>query len=188
MKISSNINKDVEFVLIDNKTLKRRIKELGKQITKDYKGKKPVLLCLLKGSLHFMTALSESISLPIEYECLKASSYANTVSTGKVSVLINMLGSIKDKDVIIVEDIVDTGHTMKNIIEIVKNEGAASVEIATMLNKEARREVEGINPKYIGFEIPDYFVIGFGLDYNEYYRNLPYVGVLKEEVYKNNEQ
>ena len=188
MKISSNINKDVDFVLLDNKTLRKRIKELGKQITKDYKGKKPVILCFLKGSLHFMTALAESISLPIEYECLKASSYANTVSTGKVSVLINMLGSIKDKDVIIVEDIVDTGHTMKNILGILEKEGVASVEIATLLNKQARREVEGINPKYIGFEIEDYFVIGFGLDYNEYYRNLPYVGVLKKEVYLNNEQ
>lgn len=188
MKISSNINKDVDFVLIDNKTLKKRIKELAKEIEKDYKGKTPVLLCLLKGSLHFMTELAENINIPIQYECLKASSYSNTVSTGKVSVLVNMLNSVKGKDVIIVEDIVDTGHTMKNIIEILGNEGVQSVEIATMLNKQARREVEGINPKYVGFEIPDYFVIGFGLDYNEYYRNLPYIGVLKEEVYKNNEQ
>lgn len=188
MKISSNINKDVDFVLIDNKSLKRRIKELAKEITKDYKGKKPVLLCLLKGSLHFMTDLAENITIPIEYECLKASSYSNTLSTGKVSIMINMLNSIKGKDVIVVEDIVDTGHTMKNILAILEKEGAASIEIATMLNKQARREVEGINPKYIGFEIPDYFVIGFGLDYNEYYRNLPYIGVLKEEVYKNNEQ
>lgn len=188
MKISTNINKDVEFVLIDNKSLNKRIKELGKEITKDYKGKNPVLLCLLKGSLHFMTKLAENITLPIEYECLKASSYANTVSTGKVSVLVNMLNSIKDKDVIIIEDIVDTGHTMKNILAILEKEGARSIEIATLLNKQARREVEGINPKYVGFEIPDYFVIGFGLDYNEFYRNLPYIGVLKEEVYKNNEQ
>jgi hypoxanthine phosphoribosyltransferase len=126
MKISTNINKDVEFVLIDNKSLNKRIKELGKEITKDYKGKNPVLLCLLKGSLHFMTKLAENITLPIEYECLKASSYANTVSTGKVSVLVNMLNSIKDKDVIIVEDIVDTGHTMKNILEILEKEGAIS--------------------------------------------------------------
>lgn len=188
MKISSNINKDVEFVLIDNKSLKKRTKEIGKQITKDYKGKKPVMLCLLKGSLHFMTGLCEAITLPIEYECLKASSYANTVSTGKVSILVNMINSVKGKDVIIVEDIVDTGHTIKNIMEFLEKEGAASIEIATMLNKQARREVEGINPKYVGFEIPDYFVIGYGLDYNEYYRNLPYVGVLKEEVYKNNER
>ena len=135
-----------------------------------------------------MTKLSESITIPVEYECLKISSYANTVSTGKVTVLSQMLKPITGKDVIVIEDIVDTGHTLKKVIEILQNEGVASLEIATMLNKQARREVEGINPKYIGFEIPDYFVIGYGLDYNEYYRNLPYVGVLKEEVYKNNEQ
>lgn len=188
MKISSNIHNDVDFVLIDHESLVKRIKEVAEEISKDYEGKKPVLLCLLKGSLHFMTELANHISIPIEYECLKASSYANTVSTGKVSVLVNMLNSVKGKDVIIIEDIVDTGHTMKHILEILNKEGAASIEIATMLNKSARREVEGINPKYIGFEIPDYFVIGYGLDYNEFYRNLPYIGVLKEEVYKNNEQ
>lgn len=188
MKISSNINKDVEFVLIDNKTLKKRIKELARQLSKDYKDKKPVLLCLLKGSLHFITALAENMTIPVEYECLKISSYANTQSTGKVTVLSQMLKPIKGKDVLIIEDIVDTGHTIKKVIEILEEEGVASAEIVTMLNKEARREVEGINPKYIGFEIPDYFVIGYGLDYNEYYRNLPYIGVLKEEVYKNNEQ
>ena len=188
MKISSNINKDVEFVLIDKKQLKKRIKELGKQITKDYKGKKPLLLCLLKGSLHFITELAENITLPVEYECLKISSYANTVSTGKVTILSQMLKPIEGKDVVIVEDIVDTGHTIKAVMELLREQGAASLEIVTMLNKEARREVEGIKPKYIGFEIPDYFVIGYGLDYNEYYRNLPYIGVLKEEVYKNNKQ
>ena len=154
--------------------------ELGKQITKDYKGKKPVILCLLKGSLHFMTALAESISLPIEYECLKASSYANTVSTGKVSVLINMLGSIKDKDVIIVEDIVDTGLTCQKLFEYFKNHNCASVNICTMLDKPSRRKVN-IVPKYCGYEIEDYFVIGYGLDYNEAYRNIPCVGIINKK-------
>ena len=188
MKISSNINKDVEFVLIDNKTLMKRIKELAKEISKDYKGKKPVFLCLLKGSLPFMAELTTHINIPIEYECVKASSYSNTTSTGTVSVAVEMMSSLKGKDVIIVEDIVDTGHTIKKILSVLNEKEPASIEIVTMLNKSARREVEEINPKYIGFEIPDYFVIGYGLDYNEYYRNLPYIGVLKEEVYKNNEQ
>ena len=188
MKISSNIHDDVEFVLIDSKTLQKRIKQLAKEISKDYKDKQPVLLCLLKGSLHFMTALSENMSIPVEYECLKISSYANTKSTGKVQVLSQMLKPITGKDVIIVEDIIDTGHTIKKVMEILESENVASVEIVTMLNKEARREVEGIKAKYVGFEIPDYFVMGYGLDYNEFYRNLPYIGVLKEEVYKNNEQ
>lgn len=186
MKISKNINKDIEFKLIDKKTLNKRIKELAKMINKDYAGKNPILICLLKGSLHFMTSLTESITIPIQYECLKTSSYANTLSTGKVSVMYNMLKSVKGRHVLLVEDIIDTGYTMKEILKLINNDEPASVEIVTMLNKEARREVENINPKYIGFEIPDYFVVGFGLDYNEYYRNLPYIGVLKEKVYKSN--
>lgn len=188
MKISSNINNDVDFVLIDSKSLKKRIKELAKIISNDYKDKKPILLCLLKGSLHFMTALAEEMTIPVEYECLKISSYANRVSTGEVKVLSQLLQPIEGKDILIVEDIVDTGHTIKKVMEMLKEENVASLEIVTMLNKEARREVAGINPKYIGFEIPDYFVIGYGLDYNEFYRNLPYIGVLKEEVYKDNER
>ena len=182
MRISSNINKDVEFVLIDKKQLKKRVKELAKQINKDYKGKRPVLLCLLKGSLHFITELAENITIPVEYECLKISSYANTVSTGKVTVLSQMLKPIAGKDVIIVEDIVDTGHTLKTVIELLKNEGVSSLEIATLLNKQARREVEGINPKYVGFEIPDYFVIGYGLDCGEKYRHLPYVAEYRQDI------
>lgn len=174
----------IKKVLISEEELTKRIKELSKQISEDYQNKDVIMLCLLKGSVSYFAKLCENITIPVEYEFLRASSYhgANTTGDVKISYLSNE--SLEGKHIIIVEDIIDTGLTLSKILEILKNYKPASLEITTLLDKPARRKVQGIIPKYIGFTIPDEFVLGFGLDWDEKYRNLPYIGVLKEEYYK----
>lgn len=177
------MNNNVKKVLVSQEQITERAKQLGKQISEDYKDKYPILVALLKGSIPFMAELMKYIDIDMETEFMDVSSYAGTQSTGEVKIIKDLDRSIKDCDVIIVEDIVDTGRTLKTVSELLYSKGAKSVKIVTLLNKEARR-VADIKADYIGFEIPDEFVIGFGLDYDEKYRNLPFVGVLKEECYK----
>ena len=175
---------DVKKILFSNEEVVIRSKELANQINKDYAGKKPILVGLLKGSVPFMAELLKYIDLYCQTEYMVVSSYhGGTQSSGEVKIVKDIDVSIKDRDILIVEDIVDTGITLNTIVKLLKHRGARSVEIACLLNKEARRVVP-VDVKYTGFFIPDEFVIGFGLDYNEMYRNLPYVGVLKEEVYQ----
>lgn len=178
------MNEVIKKVLISEEQLTLRINELSKEISKDYEGKEVIMLCLLKGSLHYFSKLCENITIPVEYEFMRASSYHGATSTGDVKVSYLSTEKLEGKHVIVVEDIIDTGLTLSKILEILKGYNPASVEITTLLDKPARRQVEGIVPKYIGFVIPDEFVLGFGLDWNEKYRNLPYIGVLKEEYYK----
>lgn len=164
--------------LIDEKTLEKRIEELAMQIEKDYKGKELVFLGILKGSVMFMTELAKKIKSNVEFEFMEVSSYSGTESTGRIKVSKDIRDSIEGKDVIIVEDIIDTGRTLTYLVEYLKNKKPNSLKIATMLSKEARRE-KFVKVDYIGFEIEDKFVIGYGLDYDEKYRNLHYIGYIE---------
>lgn len=177
------MNKDVKKVLVSQEQITERAKKLGKQISEDYKDKYPILVALLKGSVPFMAELMKYIDIDMETEYMDVSSYAGTKSTGEVKIIKDLDRSIKGCDVIIVEDIVDTGRTLKTVKELLLSKGANSVKIVTLLDKPQGRVVE-VDVDYVAFTIPDEFVIGFGLDFDQKYRNLPYVGVLKEECYK----
>lgn len=176
------MHKDCKEILFTHDQIVKRCEDIGTQISEEYKGKNVVLVGLLKGSIPFFAELAQHISLDVEFDFMAVSSYEGTESTGNVLVKKDISNDITGKDIIIVEDILDTGKTLHTVRAMLMEKGAASVEIATLLNKQERR-VYPIQAKYVGFEIPNAFVIGYGMDYNENYRNLPYVGVLKEEVY-----
>lgn len=178
------MHKDIEKILFDRETIANRVKELAKEITEDYKGKDLVCICLLKGGVLFLTDLIKEIDLDLEIDFMDVSSYgASTVSSGEVRIVKDLDASVKDRDLLIVEDIIDTGVTLSKVVELLKSRQARSIEIVSFLNKPDRRKID-MDVKYIGYEIPDYFVVGYGLDFNEKYRNLPYIGYLKEELYK----
>lgn len=177
------INKDVDSILVTEEQIVNRCDEIGKQISKDYVGKRPILIALLKGSVPFLSELMKHIDIDMEIEFMDVSSYSGTESTGEVKIVKDLDCSIKGLDVIIIEDIIDTGRTLKTVKQLLYSKGANSVKVASLLDKKERRVVD-IEGDYIGFNIPDAFVIGFGLDFNQKYRNLPYVGVLKEDCYK----
>jgi len=177
------LEKDIKRILVSEEEIQEIAKRVGKQITKDYKDKKPLLIGLLKGCMPFMAELMKSLDLYLEVELMGVQSYhGGTASTGDVKITRDLDIPVKGRDIIIAEDIVDTAKTISIITKLLKYRGANSVEVATLLDKPAGRVVE-FEPKYVGKVIPKEFVVGFGLDYDEYYRNLPYVGVLKEEVY-----
>ena len=175
---------DLKEVLLDENTIMAKIKEIGESISKDYKGEELVLVGVLKGSVMFMSDLMKNITIPCCMDFMAVSSYgAATETSGIVRILKDLDYQIEGKHVLVVEDIIDSGVTLKYLIEYLKSRKPASLEIACLLNKPERRRVE-IEVKYEGFKVPDYFLVGYGLDYAEKYRNLPYVGILKEEVYK----
>lgn len=171
-----------EELLFTNADIVKRSKELGELISKDYEGKKPILVGLLKGSIPFMAELIKHITCDMEIDFMQASSYEGTESTLNVKIKKDLDRDIKGCHILIVEDIVDTGYTLKKVLEILKDRGAASVEVVSLLNKQENRVVD-ITAKYVGYEIPNKFVVGFGLDYNELYRNTDDIGVLKKEIY-----
>ena len=174
---------DVGEVLISHQQIRERTEELGRQITEDYDGKDPLLICILKGGLMFLADLMRAIDLPLEIDFIAVSSYGDsTESSGVVRILMDLERNIQGRHVLIVEDIIDTGRTLSYIIENLRTRGPASIKVCTLLDKPARRELE-IPIDYVGFTIPDRFVIGYGLDYGEIYRNLPFVGILKPELY-----
>ena len=180
------MNKDIAKVLLSEEQLKKRIAEMGEEISRDYAGKTPTIICILKGAVMFYTDLLRSITVPITMDFMAVSSYGNkTKSSGEVEIRKDLSCSIENKHVLIVEDIVDSGFTLSYLSRMLASRGAASIKIATLLDKPARR-APGIDLKtdYSGFVIGDEFVVGYGLDYAELYRNLPYVGVLKPEVYE----
>ncbi|MBU0997599.1 MAG: hypoxanthine phosphoribosyltransferase [Firmicutes bacterium] len=178
------LEKDIEKVLVSEDEIKEIAKRLGKQITQDYQGKKPIILGLLKGCIPFMSELIKHIDLYCEIQLMGVASYHGGVSSsGDVKITKDLDSSVAGRDVIIAEDIVDTAKTIEVISKLLIHRGAKSVEVATLLDKPEGR-VTPFEPKYIGVKIPKEFVVGFGLDYDEYYRNLPYVGVLKQSVYK----
>ena len=177
------MHKDLDRILLTEEQIEKRCDELGKQIDADYEGKKPLLVGLLKGSVPFMAELMKHITLDVEIDFMDVSSYEGTESSGDVRIDKDLDSSVRGVDIILVEDIIDTGRTLKKVKEFLYSKGAASVKIVTLLNKQSRRVIDDINGDYVGFDVPNYFVVGYGLDFNQKYRNLPYVGVLKEELY-----
>ncbi|WP_035292678.1 hypoxanthine phosphoribosyltransferase [Clostridium sp. KNHs214] len=174
---------DVKEVLYTAEQLKEKTKELAEKISEEYKGKDLILIGILKGSVMFMTDLIREISIPCHIDFMDVSSYGNSSQTsGVVRILKDLDFEIKGKDVLIIEDIIDTGITLKYLMKYLSSRNPNSLEIACMLNKAERRKVD-IKVKYIGYEVPDYFLVGYGMDYAENYRQFPYVGILKEEVY-----
>jgi hypoxanthine phosphoribosyltransferase len=170
-------------ILLTEEQILERTAELAREITEDYRGKNPLLICVLKGGLMFLADLMREIQLPVEIDFMAVSSYGDsTESSGVVRILMDLQRNIQGRHVLIVEDIIDTGQTLNYIIENLQTRDPASVKVCTLLNKFARREVD-IPLDYVGFDIPDKFVVGYGLDYGEIYRNLPYVAVLKPELY-----
>ncbi|MCI8636278.1 MAG: hypoxanthine phosphoribosyltransferase [Clostridia bacterium] len=165
-------------ILINKSKLEKRIEELGKQIEKDYQGKELVFVGILKGSVMFMSELAKNVKSNVELDFMDVSSYQGTQSTGTVTINKDIRNSIEGKDVILVEDIIDTGRTLTYVLEYLKQKNPNSIKIATMLSKPSRRVME-LNVDYIGFSIEDKFVVGYGLDYNEKYRNLPYIGYIE---------
>ncbi len=185
--IKTLVEDGVKKILVTEEQIKEAVKRIAAQITKDHESsdKKLLIVCILKGSLPFTADLLKEIRLPCILDFMKVSSYGSgTVSTGQVKIQCDLsVETLEDYDVVVVEDIIDTGHTLSNLLVHLKNRNAHSVKLCALLDKPDRRKVE-VNVDYCGFTIPDEFVIGYGLDYNEIYRNLPYIGVLKEEVYK----
>ena len=180
MKIMHN---DIKEILLTSEQIESKAKELSEQLNKDYAEKKPILLGLLKGSIPFMGDLMKHMDIPAQMEFMDVSSYHGGVaSSGQVKIMKDMDTSVENRHVIIVEDIVDTGFTLSKVIDLLKHRGAETVEVVSMLDKPEGRIVD-IKAKYVGFVIPKEFVVGYGLDYEEFYRNLPYVGILKEEIY-----
>ena len=181
------MHKDVGRILVSEEALDRITTEIAEEIDRDYAGedKHLVMVCILKGSLMFMSDLMKKVTVPVEIDCMRVSSYGcGTVSGGSINIILDLVRPDLDKcDLLIIEDIIDSGSTLSYLTKYLKNKGAKSVKTCTLLDKPSRRKVEYI-PDYIGLEIPDEFVVGYGLDYAEKYRALPYVGILKPEVYQ----
>lgn len=176
-------DQDILQVLYTAEELKIRVAELGAEITRDFQGKSPVLVSVLRGSYIFMADLTRSIDLPCTVDFMSVSSYgAGTSSSGQVKILKDLSEPIEGKDLIIVEDILDSGNTLFYLRDVLAARKPASVSICTLLDKPERR-TKDIKADYSGFQIPDAFVVGYGLDYAERYRNLPYIGILKPQVY-----
>lgn len=184
------LDKDVERVLISSEELDKIVTRIAKEVSEDYKSedKRLVLLCILKGSIVFIGDLMKKLTVPLEIDCMRVSSYGNgTTSGGNVNILLDFVRSDIDTcDILIIEDIIDSGRTLSYLTGYLKHKGARSVKTCTLLDKPSRRVVDFV-PDYVGVEIPDEFVIGYGLDYAEKYRALPYVGILKPEVYTKGE-
>lgn len=177
------MEKIIKNILVSKEEIDKKVKELGKQITEDYKDKDLILVCILKGAVIFMSDLARNIEMPIGMDFMAVSSYGRTsTSTGEVRIIKDLDFSVEDKDILIIEDIIDTGYTLNYLMDNLKKRGASSVKVCTLLDKPDRRKVD-VPVDYLGFVIPDEFVVGYGLDYDEIGRNLPYVAALNEEVY-----
>ena len=178
------LKKDIGEILITEEALQARIVELGEAISSDYQGKNLLAVCILRGAVVFLADLTRQITVPHEIDFMAVSSYGGgrTESSGVVRILMDLMTNIRGRDVLVVEDIVDTGLTLTYIVDNLKTRRPASLRTCALLNKQARRMVD-VSVDYVGFEIPDKFVVGYGLDYDEKYRNLPFVGVLKPELY-----
>ena len=185
----TDLEKDLAKILITREQLQERITELGAAISRDYAGKDLLLLCILKGGVLFLSDLVRAIHIPHAIDFMAISSYggARTESSGVVRIIMDLNANITNRHVLIVEDIIDTGRTLTYITELLKTRNPTSVKICTLLNKPSRREVD-VPLDYIGFDIPNEFVVGYGLDYNEIYRNLPFIGVLKVELYARDQE
>lgn len=178
------MNKDVEKILVTEEELNKIAHRLGAEITEDYAGKKLLIIGVLKGSIYFLTDLSRYIDLPCNIDFIQASSYgSSTVSSGEIKIIKDTYEDLTGYDVLLVEDILDTGRTLKYIHDLLSKRNPESISVVTLLDKPARRAVD-IYADYVGVDVPDAFVVGYGLDYDQFYRNLPYIGVLKKSVYE----
>lgn len=167
-------------VLVAEEDIRRRVDELGKEITRDYAGMQPIAVCVLRGAIPFYADLIRRIDLPVTVDTITVSSYGSGTVSGKLKVITDMRTSVEGRDVLVVDDIIDSGRTSVALIEMLKERGAKSVRTCALLDKPSRRVVD-IKGDYVGFAIPDEFAVGYGLDWNEKFRNLPHVYTLKEE-------
>ncbi|PDZ77237.1 hypoxanthine phosphoribosyltransferase [Bacillus cereus] len=179
------MNQDIEKVLISEEQIQEKVRELGAIVAEDYKNKVPLAIGVLKGAMPFMADLLKRTDTYLEMDFMAVSSYGHsTVSTGEVKILKDLDTSVEGRDILIVEDIIDSGLTLSYLVDLFKYRKAKSVKIVTLLDKPTGRKVD-LKADYVGFTVPHEFVVGYGLDYKEQYRNLPYVGVLKPSVYSN---
>ena len=178
------MHEDILTILVTEMQLRDKVAELGERITQDYRGKNLLLLGTLKGAVPFIGDLARAINLPLEIDYMAISSYGNrTQSSGVVRIMKDLEGPIDQKDVLIVEDIIDSGNTLHYQMDVLRQRKPVSLRVCTLLDKE-RERVKPVIPDYVGFRIPDHFVVGYGLDYAQRYRNLPYIGILKPTVYE----
>ncbi len=181
------LNQDIEKVLISEEEIQEKIKDLGKQLTDEYHDKFPLAIGVLKGAMPFMADLLKRVDAYMEMDFMDVSSYGNsTVSSGEVKIVKDLDTKVEGRDILIIEDIIDSGLTLSYLVELFRYRKAKSIKIVTLLDKPSGRKAD-IKADYVGFLVPDEFVVGYGLDYAEKYRNLPYIGVLKPEVYTTGE-
>jgi len=182
--VKEMLHPDIEEILYSEEEIIAVVKDLGAQLTKEYEGKNPLVIGVLKGAVMFMTDLSRAMDCDLELDFMDVSSYgAGMESSGDVKILKDLDTTVDGRDLLIVEDIIDTGRTLSYLIEIFKYRKAKSIKVVTLMDKKERREVD-LEADYIGINVPNEFVVGYGLDFNEKYRNLPYIGILKTEVYE----
>ncbi|MDD6729745.1 hypoxanthine phosphoribosyltransferase [Hugonella massiliensis] len=178
------VHEDIDRVLFTEEDLRARVKDMGRQITADHEGESLLVVSVLRGAAIFMADLVREIDLPLEMDYMAISSYGNGVkSSGIVRILKDLTSSVEGRHVLIAEDILDSGLTLKYLIRNLESRNPASIEVATLLRKKTKAQAD-IDCRYVGFECPDEFIVGYGMDYAERYRNLPYIGVLKPEVYE----
>lgn len=169
-------------VLLDEETVEKRIREIAAEISKEYEGRELHMICVLKGGVFFMCELAKRITVPVTLDFMSVSSYGDdTESSGVVRIVKDLDQSLENKDVLVVEDIIDSGRTLSYLLDVLKRRNPSSLKLCTLLDKPDRRVVEGVNVDYCCFDIPDEFVVGYGLDYAQKYRNLPYIGVVEFE-------
>lgn len=174
---------DIQEVLFDAEQIQQKVQELGKQLSTDFQGRNPLVICILKGAFIFMADLVKAMDIPVELDFMAVSSYGNaTKSSGVVKIIKDLDTSVEGRDVLIVEDIIDSGLTLSYLIDVLERRNAKSVTVVTLFDKPSGRSVD-LEADYTGFTLPEAFVVGYGLDYAEKYRNLPLIGVLKPEVY-----
>ncbi|MCQ2399438.1 MAG: hypoxanthine phosphoribosyltransferase [Clostridia bacterium] len=173
---------DLDRILISEEEINAKVKELAAVLDKDYEGKNPIVLCILKGSIPFFADLIKNMTIPLEIDCISISSYGNKTTSGEVRLIKDIDRTIAGRHILIIEDIIDSGHTLFYLKNLLAQRGPASIKICTLLDKFERRETN-IEVDYKAFDIGDYFVVGYGLDYAEKYRNLPYVGILSPKIY-----
>lgn len=179
------IHNDIKSILISEEEIQELVNELGERINKDYEGKEIIFAVILKGSLVFAADLMRRLTMPVKLDFIQASSYGeSSVSSGIINIKKDLDNVISGKHVLIIEDIIDSGNTLAKLKQVLLERDPASVKICTLLSKPSRREMD-VEVEYIGKDIPDDFVVGYGLDFNERYRNLPYIGILKPQVYAN---
>lgn len=179
----TQLHPDIQELLLSEEKLQRKIRELGKQISEAYAGKNPLLVGVLKGSVHFFADLAKAVTIPCEYDFAGATSYgASTESSGQVQMTKDLATEIAGRHVLLVDDIIDTGWTLQYLLEVFGARNPASIKTCVLLDKPERRRAK-LSADYVGFEIPNCFVVGYGLDYQQQYRNLPYIGILKPKRY-----